>query len=97
MKDICGMNYNGVKPRPTYDKIIISEAYPVKYPDRSATFTKDAPLLTQFDGIRMLEFEKQEQTEIVKILNEDMIKKIATTTEQNAQMPRAMNRKRFDL
>ena len=97
MKDICGMNYNGVKPRPTYDKIIISEAYPAKYPDRSATFTRDSPLLTQFDGIRMLKLEKQEHTEIVKILHEDMIRQIATTTEQNAQMPRAMNRKRFDV
>ena len=59
MPDIYGIDYNGVKPRPTYKKpITCFEFYPVKYPDRSATFTRESPLLTQFDGIRMMELTK---------------------------------------
>ena len=61
MPDICGINYNGVKPRPAYEELIIFEDSPVKYPDRSATFTIDSPLLTQFYGIGMMELQEQEQ------------------------------------
>ena len=61
MPDIYGINYNGVKPRPTFEEFINCVDYPVKYPDRSATFTRDSPLLTQFDGIGMMELQEQEQ------------------------------------
>ena len=61
MPDICGINYNGVKPRPTYEELFIVEDYIVKYPERSATFTRASPALTQFDGIGMLELPEQEQ------------------------------------
>ena len=66
MLDICGINYNGVKPRPTFEEFINFEDYHVKYPDRSATFTRESPLLTQFDGIGMMELQEQEQREIAE-------------------------------
>jgi len=31
MSDIYGINYNGVKPRPTYAELINFEDYPIKY------------------------------------------------------------------
>ena len=55
MLDIYGINYNGVVPRPTCEEFINCIDYIVKYPDRSATFTRESPLLTQFDGIGMME------------------------------------------
>ena len=64
MPDIIGINYNGVKPRPTFEELMNCEAYPVKYPDRPATFSRESPLLTQFDGIGMMELQEQEQREI---------------------------------
>ena len=42
-----------------FEELINFEACPVKYPDRSATFTRDSPLLTQFDGIGMMELQEQ--------------------------------------
>ena len=61
MPDIYGINFNGVEPRPTYEDLIIFEDYPVKHPDRSAIFTRESPLLTQFHGIGLMELQEQEQ------------------------------------
>ena len=94
--DICGINYNGVKPRPTDEELINLKDYHFKYPDRSATFTRDSPLLTQFDGIGMTELQEQEQREVAERQTDDMIRQIAPATGQSAQMLRALNRKRFN-
>ena len=42
------------------------EPYPVQYPDRPATFSRNSPLLTQFDGMGMMELLEQEQRELVE-------------------------------
>ena len=84
MPDIYGINYNGVKPRPPFEELNVSGAYPVKYPDRSATFSRDSPLLTQFDGMGMMELQEQEQRELVETQKEVMIRQIAATTRQSA-------------
>ena len=52
--DIFGINYTRFKTRPTYEELINFEDYPVKYPDKSATLTRQSPMLTQFDGIGMM-------------------------------------------
>ena len=67
MPDIYGINYNGVTPRPTVEELINCVDYPVKYPDRSATFTRESPLLTQCDGIGMMELQEQEHREIAEL------------------------------
>ena len=54
MPDVYVINYTGLKPRPTCDQLIYLEDYPAKYPDRSATCTRDSPLLTQFNGVGMI-------------------------------------------
>ena len=61
MPDIYGISYNWVQPRPTFEELINFVDYPVKYPDRSATITRESPLLAQFDGIDMMELQEQEQ------------------------------------
>ena len=91
MPDIYGINYNGVKPRPTVEERFNFVDYPVKYPARSATFTRDSPLLTQFDGIGMMELQEQEQREIAERQKDDMIRHMAAATGQSAQMLRALN------
>ena len=95
MPYICGINYNGVKPRPTDEEMINIKDYTFKYPDRSATFTRDSPLLTQFDGIGMIEFKEQEQGEIAERQKDDIIRQIAAATGQSAQMLKALNRRIF--
>ena len=53
--------------------LLTFEDYPVKYPDRSATFTRESPLLTQFDVIGMMELEDQERREIIVRQKENLI------------------------
>ena len=64
----------------------------MKYPDRTATWTRDSPLLTQFDGIGMMDMAELEQQEKIERYKEDITKQIAANTWQSAQMLRAMNR-----
>ena len=62
-----GINYNGVKPRPTHEEFINFVDDLVKLFDRSATFATDSPLLTQLDGMCTMELEALERREIVEI------------------------------
>ena len=76
--------------------LLVFEDYLVKYPDRLATFTRDSPLLTQLDGLGLMELEEQERIEIVERPKEDMIRHIAGATGQSAQMLRAMSRCQYN-
>ena len=62
MPEIYGINYTGLKPRPLYEELINFVYYPVKYADRTATWTRDSPLLTQLDGIGMMKMERTGET-----------------------------------
>ena len=95
MPDIFGINYNGVNPRPTYEELINFVDYPIKYPDRTATFTRDSPLLTQLDGIGMMELEEMERNEKIERYKDDLIRQIAYNTGHPAQLHRGINRRRF--
>ena len=96
MPDIYGINYNGVKPRRMFEELTNFEADHVKYPDTPATLSRDSPLLTQFDGMGMIEVQEQERQELVEKQNEERIRQIAAATEQSAQMLRALNRIRLN-
>ena len=95
MPDIYGTCYNGLNARPSYEEQINFVDYPVDYPDRSATWTRDSPLLTQLDGIGMMEMEEQQGRENIAINYEDIIRQIAASAGQSAQMLRAMNRGQY--
>ena len=52
MPDIYRINYNGVEPRPIYEDLFNFEDYPVKRPDRSATFYKRISVVDSVSGYR---------------------------------------------
>ena len=84
------------KPQPTFAEVINFVGCPITYLDREATFTRDSPLLTQLDGIGMMELEEQQRREMVERQKEDMNRFIAAATGQSAQMLRAINRRAYN-
>ena len=64
-----------------FEELIIFEDYLVAYPDRSATFTRNSPLLTQLDGIGMMELEEQQRREMIERQKEDILRQIASSSE----------------
>ena len=62
MPELCCINYTGLKPTTAYEELIHFVDYSVKYLDRTATWTRDSPLLTQLDGIGMMEMERTGET-----------------------------------
>ena len=91
-----GINYNDVRPPPTYEELLNFVEYSLQYLDRTATITRDSPLLTQLDGIGMRELEEQQRREMVDWKKEDMIREIAAATGQSAQMLRAISRRAYN-
>ncbi len=41
------MNYSGLKKQPTYNELTKPK---IKYPNRGASFIRNSPYLSQFDG-----------------------------------------------
>ena len=71
---------NGVKPRPTFVEFIYFVDNRIKYPDITATLTRDSPPLTQLDGISMMELEEQPRRAMLERQQEDVIRQIASDT-----------------
>ena len=57
----------------------------------------DSPLLTQLDGIGMMELEELERREIMEKHKEDMFRQIVANTGNIAQTIRAVSRRQFNL
>ena len=55
MDGIYGINYDGLKKRPTFEELIDYKEPKIAYPDRSALFTRESPLMRQFDNIGAME------------------------------------------
>ena len=91
MEGIYGINYDGVKKRPTFEELIDYKEPKITYPDRSALFTRESPLMTQFDNIGAMELEDQQRREMRERMKEDMLKRIASSTPYSLQELRAMN------
>ncbi len=72
------INYNIVKPQPTYAELIHVVDYPNNLPDRNETFTKYSPYLTQFDGIGMVDMKEQQHPAMIERQKEYMLRKITT-------------------
>ena len=93
------MNYNGLKKQPTYNELInyIGEKQEkIKYPNRDATFIRNSPYLSQFDGDSVLDLQEQENKINKKKLMEIEIKKLASDTHDTAQALR-INRKHMKI
>ena len=82
--------------RNKFEYLISTDNFTRIYPDRTATFTRDALVLTQLVGIGMMELEEQRRREMVERQKEDMIREIAAATGQSSQMLRAINRRAYN-
>ena len=91
MDGIHDINYNGLKKRPTFEELIDYKEPTITYPDRSASFTRESPLMTQFDNIGAMELEDQQKREMRERMKEDMLKRIASSFPYSLQELRAMN------
>ena len=75
MLDMFGIDYKGIKARPTYEELFNFVHYLVEFLDQTSTCTRDSTLLTQLDGIGMLEFV--ERNARIERHKDDMIRHIA--------------------
>ena len=91
MDGIHGINYNGVTKRPTFEELIDYKEPEITYPDRSASFTRESQFMTQFDNIGATEIEDQQRRDMRERMKEDMIRRIAFSSEYSTQELRAMN------
>ena len=91
MEGIYGINYDGVKKRPTFEELIDYKEPKITYPDRSALFTRESPLMTQFDNIGAMELEDQQRREMRERMREDMLRHIASSSQFTMQELRSMN------
>jgi DNA primase len=65
----------------------------IKYPNRLASFLRNSPFLSQFDGDSFLDLEKEESKKSKERLKKEEIKKIAEETKTTAQVLRASKKK----
>ena len=91
MDGIYGINYDGLKKRPTFEELVDYKEPTITYPDRSALFTRESPLMTQFDNLGAMELEDQQSREMRERMKEDMLKRIASSSPYSLQELRAMN------
>ena len=67
-----------LRKRPTYNEVIdyLENDQPkIKYPDRRATFLRNSPYLSQFDGDSWIDLEEQENNISKEKLKEEEAKK----------------------
>ena len=77
MTGIYGVNLVGLKRRPTFEELINTENFKLKYPDRTYKFLRNSPLITQFDNIGAFELEDYNQREMVQRQMHDLLSSIA--------------------
>ena len=86
-----------LRKRPTYNEVVdyLENDQPViKYPNRNATFLRNSPYLSQFDGDSWIDLEEQENNINKEKLKEMEVKRIAGDTQSTAAVLRATRRNR---
>ena len=86
----------GLRKRPTYNEVINyleNEQPKIKYPDRRATFLRNSPYLTQFDGDSWIDLDEQENNIAKEKLKEEEVKRISSEEKETAQVIRATRKK----
>ena len=59
-----GINYNGIKPRPTYAELINVVDYPMTFPETSDASTQGSPIMNTLDGTKMMALATQHRKHI---------------------------------
>jgi hypothetical protein len=81
----------GLRKRPTYNQVVDyleNEQPKIKYPDRRATFLRNSPYLSQFDGDSWIDLEEQESNITKEQLKEAEIKRLSAISRATAQVLR---------
>ena len=92
------MKYDNLylRKRPSYDVMIdniVLENPKLKFPNRLATFFRNSPYGSQFDGdSSFINLEEQENKIAKQRLQEEQLKKVAAETQTTAQVLRATNK-----
>ena len=86
----------GLRKRPTYNEVIDYlelEQPKIKYPDRRATFLRNSPYLSQFDGDSWLDLETQENNIQEEQLRGIQIEQLAANSKQTHSLLKAKDTK----
>lgn len=87
-----------LRQRPTYDEVVDyleNEQPKIKYPDRKASFLRNSPYLSQFDGDSWLDLEDQENNIRETQMRELEIKKLASNSTQTHTVLKAATKKQL--
>ncbi len=80
-----------LRRKPTFNELINYlefEQPKIKYPNRDATFLRNSPYLSQFDGDSWIDLEEQENNITKEKLKEEEVKKIVSENQSTAQVER---------
>ena len=78
-----------LRKRPTYNEVVNyleNEQPKIKYPDRRATFLRNSPYLSQFDGDSWIDLDEQEQDINKEKLKQLQLRELASTQGQTHQL-----------
>ena len=81
----------GLRKRPTYNQVVDyleNEQPKIRYPDRRATFLRNSPYLSQFDGDSWIDLEEQQSNITKEQLKEAEIKRLSAISRATAQVLR---------
>ena len=80
-----------LRKRPTYNEVVNyleNEQPKIKYPDRRATFLRNSPYLSQFDGDSWIDLEEQEQDINKEKLKQLQVRELAASRGQTNRVQR---------
>ena len=75
----------GLRKRPSYDEVIDyleTEQPKIKYPDRRATFLRNSPYLSQFDGDSWMNLDEQDNRMRMQQMRELEMRRVAAATKK---------------
>jgi hypothetical protein len=78
-----------LRKRPTYNEVVDyleNEQPKIKYPDRTATFLRNSPYLSQFDGDSWIDLEEQEQAMNKERIKQITLRELAASRGETHQM-----------
>ena len=88
-----------LRKRPTYNEVVNyleNEQPKIKYPDRRATFLRNSPYLSQFDGDSWIDLDEQEQAINKEKLKQITLKDVAASQGETHQLLSART-KRYSI
>ena len=85
-----------LRKRQTYNEVVNyleNEQPKIKYPDRRATFLRNSPYLSQFDGDSWIDLDEQEQDINKEKLKQIQLREVSASQGQTHQLLSARSRR----